>query len=75
MASLKFEQDDKGNDTKVALTMYSKDGEFVDLDQKCDLDGQVNIFGRKYQYLELIIVLRPEIDQLPIRVHSCPFLS
>ena len=43
MAHLKFKQDDQGNDTKVALGMTSKDGEYVDLDQACDLGGQVNI--------------------------------
>ena len=42
MAHLKFKQDDKENDTKVALGMHSKDGEYVDLDQECDLGGQVN---------------------------------
>ena len=41
MAKLKFKQDDKGNDTKVALGMFSKDGEYVDLDAECDLGGQV----------------------------------
>ena len=43
MARLKFKQDDKENDTKEALGMYSKDGEYVDLDQACDLGGQVNM--------------------------------
>lgn len=42
MAKLKFKQDDKGNDTKVALGMFSKDGEYVDLDKECDLGGQVS---------------------------------
>ncbi|XP_062567134.1 dynein beta chain, ciliary-like [Saccostrea cucullata] len=41
MAKLKFTQDDKGNDTKIATAMYSKDGEMVDLDKPCDLAGQV----------------------------------
>lgn len=44
MAHLKFKQDDAGNDTKVALGMHSKDGEYVDLDQPCDLGGQVQVF-------------------------------
>ena len=42
MAHLKFKQDEKGNETKVALGMYSKDGEYVDLDKVCDLSGQVS---------------------------------
>lgn len=44
MAKLKFKQDDKGNDTKVALGMFSKDGEYVDLDAECDLGGQVEVW-------------------------------
>lgn len=41
MAKLKFTADDKGNDTKIATSMYSKDGEVVELDKPCDLAGQV----------------------------------
>ena len=41
MASLKFEQDDDNNDTKNALGMYSKDGEYVDFPEVCDCNGQV----------------------------------
>ena len=41
MAKLKFEEDAKGNPVKAALGMYSKDGEYVDLDKPCDLNGQV----------------------------------
>jgi len=44
MAKLKFKQDDKDNDTKEALAMYSKDGEYVDLDKPVDLSGQVHKF-------------------------------
>jgi hypothetical protein len=43
MAKLKFTQDDGGNDTKIATSMYSKDGEVVELDKPCDLAGQVRI--------------------------------
>ncbi|KAK3091630.1 hypothetical protein FSP39_021358 [Pinctada imbricata] len=41
MAKLKFTQDGQGNDTKEATGMYSKDGEYVDLDKAVDLGGQV----------------------------------
>lgn len=44
MAQLKFTQDDGGNDTKIAISMYSKDGEVVELDKPCDLAGQVWIY-------------------------------
>lgn len=43
MASLKFEQDGDGNDTKTALAMYSKDSEYVDFPGPCDCNGQVCI--------------------------------
>lgn len=41
MAKLKFEQDDKGENTKTALGMYSKDSEYVDMAGPCDCNGQV----------------------------------
>ena len=41
MAKLKFELDKDDNPVKTALGMYSKDGEFVDLNKACDLNGQV----------------------------------
>ena len=42
MASLKFEQDAAGEPTKVAVGMFSKDKEYVDFDQPCELVGQVS---------------------------------
>lgn len=41
MAKLKFQENDSGQPTKVALGMYSKDGEYVDFDEPCKLHGQV----------------------------------
>ncbi|CAC5392306.1 DNAH [Mytilus coruscus] len=41
MSKLEFEKDDKGNILKIAVGMYSKDGEYVTLDKTCDLNGQV----------------------------------
>lgn len=41
MASLRFVQDDEGNDTKSALAMFAKDGEEVPLESECDCNGQV----------------------------------
>lgn len=43
MAKLEFEKDDKGNCLKQGIGMYSKDGEYVNLDKTCDLNGQVTI--------------------------------
>ncbi|KAJ8313224.1 hypothetical protein KUTeg_009222, partial [Tegillarca granosa] len=44
MAALKFEQDEQGRDAKVGLGMYSKDGEYVELESQCDLSGQVEVW-------------------------------
>ncbi|XP_064623162.1 dynein beta chain, ciliary-like [Lineus longissimus] len=44
MARLKFDQDKDGNNTKMALAMYSKDGEYVDLAAPCDCTGQVEVW-------------------------------
>ncbi|GAB1599188.1 dynein beta chain, ciliary [Argonauta hians] len=44
LAKLEFEKDSDGNDTKIATGMYSKDGEYVDLDHKCDCSGQVEVW-------------------------------
>ncbi|CAG2194980.1 unnamed protein product [Mytilus edulis] len=44
LANLKFEEDDKGNKIKSAIGMHSKDGEYVDMDKPCDLNGQVEVW-------------------------------
>lgn len=45
LAKLKFEQPlSDSSDNKTALGMYSKDGEYVDLNSKCDCSGQVEIW-------------------------------
>ncbi|KAK7113097.1 dynein beta chain, ciliary-like [Littorina saxatilis] len=41
MAKLKFELDFGGQPIKTGVGMYSKDGEYVQLDKTCDLNGQV----------------------------------
>ncbi|XP_072167681.1 dynein beta chain, ciliary [Diadema setosum] len=43
-AKMKFKQDDEGNDTKEALGMYSKEGEYVDFDKVCECNGQVEVW-------------------------------
>lgn len=44
MAKLKFELDKDQKPVKVALGMFSKDGEYIDLNRPCDLSGQVEIW-------------------------------
>ena len=44
LANLKFEEDDQGNKLKSATGMHSKDGEYVDMDKACDLNGQVEVW-------------------------------
>ncbi|XP_012590395.1 PREDICTED: dynein heavy chain 17, axonemal-like [Condylura cristata] len=41
LCKLKFQLDASGQPLKVGLGMYSKEDEYVDFDQECDLSGQV----------------------------------
>ena len=41
MAKLEFEKDDNDVDTKVALGMYSSEGEYVEFKEACECVGQV----------------------------------
>ncbi|KAL8567586.1 hypothetical protein ACOMHN_054399 [Nucella lapillus] len=41
MAKLKFEMGSDGEPIKLATGMHSKDGEYVNLEKPCDLNGQV----------------------------------
>ena len=46
MVKLKFEEDSSGEATKMAVGMYSGEGEYVEFDQLCDCNGQVRLlFG------------------------------
>ncbi|KAI8492613.1 Dynein heavy chain 9, axonemal, partial [Branchiostoma belcheri] len=48
MVKLKFEEDSAGEPTKMAVGMYSGEGEYVDFDQQCDCNGQIGcnrLFG------------------------------
>lgn len=44
MAALKFKQNDKGEDLKEAIGMFSKEKEYVDFDKSCDCTGQVEVW-------------------------------
>lgn len=41
LCKLKFHLDASGKPLKFGLGMYSKEDEYVDFDQECDLSGQV----------------------------------
>lgn len=43
MSKLKFTQEND-EDTKTAISMWSKDGEFVDFPHECDCNGQVEVW-------------------------------
>ena len=66
MAKLKFKEDEKGEPTKEAVGMYSKDGEYVDFDEPCKCVGQVCTYVRKeswpacllYAYVQCTIFFR-----------------
>ena len=47
MASLEFEKDDDDQDTKTALGMYSKEGEYVVFQDPCVCEGQVEVWLNK----------------------------
>ncbi|XP_077979817.1 dynein beta chain, ciliary-like [Glandiceps talaboti] len=51
MAKLKFEdeEEESGSDTKVALGMFSKEGEYVDFDSPCECTGQVEVWLNRLQ--------------------------
>ena len=44
MARLKFKEDDDGKPMKIALGMYSKEGEYVDFSEPCECVGQVEVW-------------------------------
>eukprot|EP00058_Branchiostoma_floridae_P013849 XP_002599337.1 hypothetical protein BRAFLDRAFT_275161 [Branchiostoma floridae] len=44
MVKLKFEEDSSGEATKMAVGMYSGEGEYVEFDQLCDCNGQVEVW-------------------------------
>lgn len=66
MVKLKFNEDDKGNDIKIVIFMYSKDGEVVELDKFCDLVGQVEYWFNnfldvmrsivRYEMIEVVVI-------------------
>lgn len=65
MAKLKFKQDDKGENTKEALVMFSKDGEECEFDNPCMCVGAVEDWLNKlldtmkstvrYQFTEAVV--------------------
>lgn len=56
LAKLKFRNPDSSED-KIANGMYSKDGEYVDLDKTCDCSGQVNFFHFLFIFQRFQIIL------------------
>uniref|UniRef100_A0A8C5IYP6 Dynein axonemal heavy chain 17 n=1 Tax=Junco hyemalis TaxID=40217 RepID=A0A8C5IYP6_JUNHY len=44
LAKLKFQEDADKKPQKVALGMFSRDGEYMDFDAECDLSGQVEVW-------------------------------
>ncbi len=47
MSKLKFQTDDQNDPTKEALGMHSKDGEYVDFNEPCLCEGQVEVWLNK----------------------------
>ena len=65
MAKLKFVMDENDKPTKTAVGMFSKDGEYVDFDEPCELVGQVENWLNKlldrmratvrHQFMEAVV--------------------
>lgn len=73
MARLKFKLDSEEKPLKVGLGMYSKEDEYVDFDQECDLSGQVGRSNFKLQAENMSIDLPEFLEKeafIPMHVVS-----
>ena len=68
ISQLKFVMDESGQPTKVALGMYSKDGEYVDFDKPCECAGQVSRWS--FLSLNVLYVCDPFLENVPKRADS-----
>ena len=63
MAALKFKQNDKGEDLKEAIGMFSKEKEYVDFDKSCDCTGQVSCSTNSYRMLRHSFITRLHVKK------------
>ncbi|XP_039082400.1 dynein heavy chain 17, axonemal [Hyaena hyaena] len=71
LCKLKFRLGDDGKPLKVGLGMYSKEDEYVDFDQECDLSGQVEVWLNRVLD-RMCATLRHEIPEAVVTYEEKP---
>ncbi|XP_006886407.1 PREDICTED: dynein heavy chain 17, axonemal [Elephantulus edwardii] len=71
LCKLKFRLDPSGQPLKSGLGMYSKEDEYVDFDQECDLSGQVEVWLNRVMD-RMCATLRHEIPEAVVTYEEKP---
>ncbi|KAI4566906.1 hypothetical protein MJG53_015583 [Ovis ammon polii x Ovis aries] len=71
LCKLKFRLDASGKPLKFGLGMYSKEDEYVDFDQECDLSGQVEVWLNRVLD-RMCATLRHEIPEAVVTYEEKP---
>ncbi|KAB1266021.1 Dynein heavy chain 17; axonemal [Camelus dromedarius] len=71
LCKLKFQLDTSGQPLKSGLGMYSKEDEYVDFDQECDLSGQVEVWLNRVLD-RMCATLRHEIPEAVVTYEEKP---
>uniref|UniRef100_H0XMD8 Dynein axonemal heavy chain 17 n=1 Tax=Otolemur garnettii TaxID=30611 RepID=H0XMD8_OTOGA len=71
LCKLKFRLDDSGKPLKFGLGMYSKEEEYVEFDQECDLSGQVEVWLNRVLD-RMVATLRHEIPEAVVTYEEKP---
>ncbi|KAM7334656.1 hypothetical protein ACRRTK_007976 [Alexandromys fortis] len=71
LCKLKFRLDAEGKPLKFGLGMYSKEDEFVDFDEECDLSGQVEVWLNRVLD-RMCATLRHEIPEAVVTYEEKP---
>uniref|UniRef100_G3TNR2 Dynein axonemal heavy chain 17 n=1 Tax=Loxodonta africana TaxID=9785 RepID=G3TNR2_LOXAF len=71
LCKLKFRLDAQGKPLKLGLGMYSKEDEYVDFDQECDLSGQVEVWLNRVLD-RMCATLRHEIPEAVVTYEEKP---
>ncbi|XP_037666336.1 dynein heavy chain 17, axonemal [Choloepus didactylus] len=71
LCKLKFRLDPQGKPLKVGLGMYSKEDEYVDFDEECDLSGQVEVWLNRVLD-RMCATLRHEIPEAVVSYEEKP---
>ncbi|XP_008590720.1 PREDICTED: dynein heavy chain 17, axonemal-like [Galeopterus variegatus] len=71
LCKVKFQLDASGKPLKFGLGMYSKEDEYVDFDQECDLSGQVEVWLNRLLD-RMCATLRHEIPEAVVTYEEKP---